>query len=151
MKTCNSCNLSKPLTEFRFIRKNKNGTDLFKARCEECERKRQLAKYHTLTHDEKTERRKKSIQKLGKDYHKRYKLNKHYNLTLEQFNDMYQSQNGQCYLCERPISGKEVKVDHNHATGQVRKLLCHNCNTSLGLLNEDIKLFEKCIDYLKTI
>jgi hypothetical protein len=29
--------------------------------------------------------------------------------------------------------------------------LCHNCNTSLGLLNEDVKIFEKCIEYLKTI
>jgi len=151
MKTCNICNLSKPLTRFRFIRKNKNGTDLYKARCVECDRQQQLKRYHNLTIDEKRKRKNKSIQTLGKDYFKRYKLNKNYNLTLEEFNQMYELQNGKCYLCEKPISGKEVKIDHNHSTGKVRKLLCHNCNTSLGLLNEDIKLFEKCIDYLKNI
>jgi hypothetical protein len=151
MKTCNICNLSKPLTSFRFIRKNKNGTDLYKARCVECDNQQQLKRYHNLTINEKRERKRKSVQTLGKDYFKRYKLNRYYNLTLEEFNQMYELQKGKCYLCEKTISGKEVKVDHNHTTGKVRKLLCHNCNTSLGLLNEDIKLFEKCIDYLKNI
>ena len=151
MKICNICNMNKPLPEFRFIRKNKNGTDLYKARCVECDRKQQLKRYHNLTDNEKIERKNKSIQTLGKDYFKRYKLNKHYNLTLEEFNLMYKNQNGKCYICENKISGKEVKVDHNHSTGKVRKLLCHNCNTSLGLLNEDVKIFEKCIEYLKTI
>jgi Recombination endonuclease VII len=139
------------LSEFRFIRKNKNGTDLYKARCVECDRKQQLKRYHNLTNDEKIERKNKSIHTLGKDYFKKYKLNKHYNLTLEEFHFMYESQNGKCYICEKEITGREVKVDHNHLTGKVRKLLCHNCNTSLGLLNEDVKIFEKCIEYLKTI
>ena len=151
MKTCKNCNAEKELSEFRFIRKNKNGTDLHKSHCNDCTRKQQLQRYHNLTNDKKTERRQKSIETLGKDYFKRYKLNRYYNLTLEEFNQMYEDQNGKCFLCERVILGKEVKVDHDHKTGKVRKLLCHNCNTSLGLLNEDVKLFEKCIEYLKTI
>ena len=149
MKKCNKCNIDKPLSEFRFIRKNKNNTDLYKARCNECERKRQLEKYHSLSTDKKRERKQKSVESLGKDYFKRYKLNRHYNLSLEDYNRMYEEQNGKCYLCEKNIAGKEIKVDHNHKTGKVRKLLCHNCNTSLGLLKEDIKLFEKCINYLR--
>lgn len=151
MKICSVCNLNMPLSEFRFIRKNKNGTDLYKAQCVECHRKQQLERYHNLSDNIKIERRTKNRETLGKDYFKRHRLNKQYNLTLEEFDFMYESQNGKCYICEKKISGREVKVDHNHLTGKVRKLLCHNCNTSLGLLNEDVKIFEKCIEYLKTI
>lgn len=40
-------------------------------------------------------------------------------------------------------------VDHDHATGQVRDLLCHNCNRALGLLQDSIKNTEAALNYLK--
>ena len=40
-------------------------------------------------------------------------------------------------------------VDHDHATGQVRDLLCHNCNRALGLLQDSIKTVEAALNYLK--
>ena len=40
-------------------------------------------------------------------------------------------------------------VDHNHATGKVRKLLCHDCNTMIGKAKEDIQILESAINYLK--
>ena len=151
MKNCTRCQQEKLFTEFFKGRINKDGSQGYGSKCRDCVREYQLELYHKLPVEKKRERKEKSVQALGKDYFKRYKLNRYYNLTLEEFNLMYESQNGKCYICEKKISGKEVKVDHNHLTGKVRKLLCHNCNTSLGLLNEDVKIFEKCIEYLKTI
>ena len=56
-----------------------------------------------------------------------------------------------CNICG--VSGEEsgrgrLAVDHNHDTGAVRGLLCHRCNTSLGLLYDKKESLEKAIQYL---
>jgi hypothetical protein len=151
MKNCTRCQQTKPFTEFFKGRINKDGSQGYGAKCKDCIREYQLELYHKMPVEKKRQRKEKSVQSLDVNYFKRYKLNRYYNITLEEYHKMYNDQNGKCYICEKEIFGREVKVDHNHLTGKVRKLLCHNCNTSLGLLNEDVKIFEKCIEYLKTI
>jgi hypothetical protein len=62
---------------------------------------------------------------------------------------MYASQEGLCGICEQPMATiSAANVDHNHANGQVRALLCHHCNVSIGLLKEDKERFVKAIAYL---
>lgn len=41
------------------------------------------------------------------------------------------------------------KVDHCHTTGKVRGLLCNNCNTALGLVDDKIEVLKRMIKYLK--
>ena len=149
MKTCSCCKTDKPFSEFFKGRINKDGSQGYTSKCKECTKTYQLGLYHKLPIEKKRERQQKSYDKLGKDYFKQYRLTNKYNIDLDTFNEMYTLQKGKCYICEKDITGKEVKVDHNHTTGKVRKLLCHNCNTSLGLLNEDKNLLMKCVDYLK--
>ena len=43
----------------------------------------------------------------------------------------------------------KLVVDHCHKNGQVRGLLCHNCNRALGLLGDDIGSIKNCIEYLE--
>lgn len=53
---------------------------------------------------------------------------------------MSKAQGGKCANpgCVTPLGpGTATHVDHCHVTGKVRALLCHGCNTSLGLLRED--------------
>jgi hypothetical protein len=58
-------------------------------------------------------------------------LRREYNLTPEQHDAMYTRQNGLCASCEmRPAWG----VDHDHYSGALRELLCHQCNVAEGLL-----------------
>jgi len=56
-----------------------------------------------------------------------------------------------CAICRKPesVPGKELAIDHNHITGEVRGLLCHKCNVALGMLNEDEDLIWNMLEYLK--
>jgi Recombination endonuclease VII len=147
MKKCKVCGENKGLENFRIVKTNKNGTYCYKSHCTDCYNKHYREKYHDLNDQEKVVRRQKSF--MGYEYHKNYKLVKNYGISLEIYNEMYEKQSGKCYICDKKIYGNDVKVDHDHETNVVRKLLCHNCNTSLGLLKEDINLFYKCIEYLR--
>ncbi|WP_424923390.1 endonuclease VII domain-containing protein [Actinocrispum wychmicini] len=59
-------------------------------------------------------------------------------------------QGGRCAICQRATGrGKRLAVDHNHATGEVRGLLCKPCNRDvLGHLRDDVSAFERAIVYL---
>lgn len=62
-----------------------------------------------------------------------YKRN--YGITLEDYERMFEDQKGLCLICGNVQAHKSFKhlcIDHNHETGEVRGLLCHNCNTKLG-------------------
>ena len=39
-------------------------------------------------------------------------------------------------------------IDHDHATGKVRGVLCNNCNWGLGLFRDDPRVIERAIEYL---
>ena len=77
-----------------------------------------------------------------------------YGITAEDYYDMLSSQNGQCAVCKSEevknsrISSGKLFIDHCHDTGKVRGLLCSKCNHAIGLLNDDVDLLRKAIDYL---
>ena len=72
-----------------------------------------------------------------------------YKLTTEEYNKRVKQQNNKCAICGNEGNGNKFCLDHDWKTGKVRGLLCKNCNTTLGNLNEDISLFYKCIKYLE--
>jgi Recombination endonuclease VII len=59
-----------------------------------------------------------------------------YKLTIAQWNRIFEHQSGVCYACHNPepVKGRRLSVDHDHATGEVRGLLCSRCNPILGKL-----------------
>lgn len=75
--------------------------------------------------------------------HVRASMLRRYGLTMEQYDAMLARQGGICAACSRPetrrINGivTRLAVDHCHATGKVRGLLCANCNTAVGHLRDD--------------
>ena len=78
---------------------------------------------------------------------RRYSYSRFYNITLEQYNDILLIQNGVCAICGQ--KGERILcVDHNHATGKVRGLLCDKCNRGLGFFREDKTILIKALGYL---
>ena len=74
-----------------------------------------------------------------------------YNLTLDEYRLMLERQRGVCALCGRPptVRAKRLHVDHDHATGKVRGLLCISCNSGLGLLKDSPALLRKAARYIE--
>lgn len=73
---------------------------------------------------------------------------KQYDLTLDDFNLIMSDQKGCCAVCGKS-SDKILHVDHDHNTGKVRGLLCHNCNTGIGHLGDDPARLRAAIKYLE--
>lgn len=71
-----------------------------------------------------------------------------YGITKEQYDALLTKQSGRCKICESQL-GCDLRVDHNHETGEIRGLLCPNCNSGLGLFKEDPQRLENAIAYLK--
>jgi hypothetical protein len=76
------------------------------------------------------------------DLVRRYELQKHYGITIAEYDALVAKQSGMCALCGKPpligkrAAGQEKRpprlcVDHDHKTGKVRGLLCHWCNSHI--------------------
>jgi hypothetical protein len=73
-----------------------------------------------------------------------------YNLSMDDFASLLQSQDNKCAICQDPFS-KTPHVDHDHTTGKIRGLLCNNCNAGIGFLKDSPKLLRLAIEYLGRI
>jgi hypothetical protein len=77
-----------------------------------------------------------ALRKYNRDWWVKNK----YGITSEEYEEMLKRQNGVCYICEKPETATfkgepaRLSVDHCHKTGAIRKLLCRNCNTTVGRL-----------------
>lgn len=86
---------------------------------------------------------------------------KRYGLTMEDYENLWKSQQGKCanpacgasFPLHDPTPKRRndriLHVDHNHTTGEVRGLLCLRCNTALGQVDDDPARLQGLIDYLK--
>ena len=71
-----------------------------------------------------------------------------YGISVEDYERMLEEQDGGCHICGKKPEGRALDIDHDHATGKVRGLLCSNHNRALGLLNDDIKLMLRSVEYM---
>ena len=63
-------------------------------------------------------------------------LKKSYGITIDDYEKMLVAQKGVCAACHGKPGQRALAVDHCHESRLVRGLLCHPCNTALGLLRE---------------
>ena len=83
---------------------------------------------------------------------RRYRLQKKYGLTVEDYNQMLRLQGNTCGICGSANPGKGKKhfsVDHCHRFNVVRGLICSPCNLALGRFGDDPEWFRRAADYLE--
>jgi 5-methylcytosine-specific restriction endonuclease McrA len=74
-----------------------------------------------------------------------YIFKRKYGISVEEYESLYQKQEGLCAICLRHFN--KLAVDHNHETKEVRGLLCTACNARLGNL-EDRDYVLRALSYL---
>ena len=133
MKTCKTCKSEKPYTEFNVRPANRDG---YRTQCKDCWSEYNRNRYK----DPKYREQRKSNHLKSK-----------YGIDLKDYSLMLEAQGGACAICksESPKrNSKNFMVDHDHVTGAVRGLLCHPCNSAIGLLGDNISTLQNAINYL---
>ena len=84
-------------------------------------------------------------------YQREYMLQKNYGIGVDERDARLAAQAGRCAICrtDEP-NGHGWHVDHDHATGSVRGILCHGCNTGGGLYKEDPAVLRVAADYFES-
>jgi hypothetical protein len=91
------------------------------------------------------------------EYRKEWARKKKYNLEVGEFDGLWIVFRGKCGICNRdmkmPAKGQGqqldvVAIDHDHATGLVRGLLCNACNKGIGLFNDNPELLRSAAKWV---
>ncbi len=132
-------------------------------RCRSCrtcinERQRKAKFWRREDQKPKNRARQKAWRLLNLDYVRERnfaeRLKRKYDITPEQYNEMLAAQNGVCGICKNAAGGDlgtnhgRLHVDHDHATGKIRGLLCFSCNRSLGGFRDSRELLMVAHQYL---
>ncbi len=170
-KFCTQCNTHQPVSNFHKQAKAKDGLQF---RCKDCDKafhharylkdKEKISEQTKKWKEENKEKayiqgmewRKNNVEKV-KEYQRTSNLRKNFGIEIEEYEALLSEQNGVCAICSQPetyihkATGKPARlaVDHCHASGSVRKLLCKACNNGLGLFRDNPELLIKAADYLK--
>lgn len=129
-KICKKCNQEFDLDNFYKSAQHADGKFPW---CKTCKRQNYTARGYSETN-------------------KKYNRWKKYGITDEQYQSKRLEQNYSCALCLKHETdnhqSKALAVDHDHATGQIRDLLCRECNIALGYFKDDPDLILKAYEYL---
>jgi hypothetical protein len=158
-KRCTKCGETKPLSRFHFRNTYRGRKARYDSWCKDCHN------VDSEIHHKKNEERRKETQRQSgrRNYTTEKRHAKHlkvkFGMTPDEYRAMYDSQGGKCAICgkEETVMNtavinkapKKLSVDHDHKSGQVRGLLCSNCNAAIGYLDDNISALEKAIEYLK--
>jgi len=125
---CSSCMLEKPTSDFF---KNSSRSRGYSYQCKTC--KGALDK---------------KLYSASKN--KSYKYVERYGITVNDYNEMFEKQQGCCAICNTHQSAlkRSLAIDHCHKTDKVRGLLCTSCNVGLGHFKDSLVNLNMAISYL---
>ena len=123
---CRDCGEAKPLEDFPRNKNYKSGRHPY---CKPC-------------HNARGKESKDRLHGGSSYYHRRAR----YGLEVGEFEEMLLDQGDLCAICR--VAPAE-HVDHDHETGEVRGILCFNCNGGLGQFRDRVDILLNAIAYLE--
>ena len=116
------------------------------------EKNKELCKQRTKDHPSCIAAREQYRNKNeSKEKARNWRLLREYGITNQDYEQMLKNQEFCCAGCglHQNVLEKKLNVDHDHATGKIRGLLCGNCNRALGLVKDNIETLVKLQQYLR--
>lgn len=162
-KQCVKCMAVKPISEYHVRSSEKDGLAYY---CKACttaisleyrsrpenviaakERARRWREANPerarATHDAWVERNRERYNAANAHRRRKYR----YGITREQYLKLIGDCGGRCEICKE--ESDDLVVDHCHASGKVRGMLCRQCNAGLGHFDESPEHIRKAITYLE--
>jgi len=157
LRTCSACGQIKPLEEFYenlwWCKPCTNARSVAYKQANPEYNREQANLYRERYPDKRKEQKDAHYAAQDPVVRRAYKLKYQYNLTLEAVDKMLAEQNGGCAICrtDRPCGQRAAtwSVDHDHATGAVRGLLCTRCNRALGMFGDSAERLRAAAAYLE--
>lgn len=159
-KTCTKCGEHKPVSEYHnsvttkdglyamckpcVLAKNAAWRKANKGKVAECKKRYAMRNWAAIREHRKAYMATRKVE--AAEYRRRWNLAKRYGITMEQYGDMWARQGGLCGICRR--THRKMCVDHDHATGVVRGILCQPCNVCLGGLGDNLDGVMRAVRYL---
>ena len=159
VKTCSKCGEPKPLDDFH---RAANMRDGHRNECKACFKAAAKARYNSEVAVARVRRWQAANPERFAAYQAEYRnrperkrkmrdlyYRRTHGMSADEVDVMIEAQGGVCAICEeRPDVEARLHVDHEHATGRIRGVLCSRCNHAVGLLREDPDLFARAAAYL---
>lgn len=146
MRTCTKCKRRKTASDFYAAAKGKDG---LRAACKKCCNAESLtwqASNRETVNAIAAKYRKNNAEKV-KIARKRAVVWKTFGITLEEYRKKLDP--GRCEICAKRLPTAARCLDHDHATGKVRGLLCSGCNSGLGFFRDNPELLLAAVTYLE--
>ena len=156
-KVCTNCKQEKHVSEFSIC------AGKLKSQCKKCLAEKASIRYAAnkdkILQKEK-ERRLANLKEYNEkqrnryysnaDKTREYNLKRYFGITLDQYSELLESQNGGCAICGKTPAqeGKNLAVDHNHKNLSIRGLLCGWCNRHFIGHHTNPELFKNAYSYL---
>ena len=119
----------------------------------EYHRKRRLDPLQRELDNKKQQARRKANPEKAKEASRKSEQKRRldkYGLTIEQYTELLDSQGNCCAICGTLLlNNRLTHVDHCHATGKVRGILCHHCNLLLGNAKDNLAILSAAYSYLE--
>ena len=156
LKQCSKCKHKLTIDNFNKMKKQSDGLDTRCKKCSQLAKKISNKNIKAKNPDEWANRRRKYVKTYKIKDITRYKnmerkthIKQKYGMSVEHYNTKLKSQNNVCYICKTHNNSKKLIIDHCHATGIVRGVLCHFCNSVLGFSKENIDVLKSVISYIE--
>jgi Autographiviridae endonuclease VII len=72
---------------------------------------------------------------------------RNHNISPSRYRELLANAGGVCAICKEPA---KLCLDHCHATGQLRGLVCHRCNLALAPFDGKLEFGERVMEYLRS-